>query len=232
MNKKKQVAKPKPTTKKKAQKDAPKAVPKAVPTHRVGYNGEDYFLPLVKTGVGEVPTEQKQSLMELLCLMYSDGHSIEEAAKYCGINAKTFNNWRDANPDFSNMFVNAQISRMEKKREDVSRMAYEAIPSLMLGGERKIITRITKPVYDEDGKQKLDKHGEPMLRVSTIIEKIQPYGPNAAFVMFAMSRTEPGQYAAPIVEEAAKHERKLRLDAASPKTERESFTINGMEIYF
>ena len=160
---------------------------KAVPVRDIEYGGEKYFVPVTGRGI-VLEEEEKIKVAELVCLIHSNGESIEYACNYVGMDRGTFYNWRNAIPQVQQLYQEAFSAFVDSRREAVGESILQSLPD-------KINDKI---VWLEEtvGEPYLDPTTNKMAIKTVLVRRKQAYiKASPTFAMFLLKSIYPDRFA-------------------------------------
>jgi len=122
---------------------------------------------------------QRAKKQKLFLKAYREIGIIKAACEVAKINRSTFKYWRDHDEAFAAQLPDTE----EEANEAVEMMAYEQAagveePALSMGQ----IVYEYEPLFDEDGKPKLDKQGKPIMVRGKMV-KVKKYSPSVLITL-------------------------------------------------
>lgn len=135
---------------------------------------------------GPLPQESRARKQAKFLKTYRETANIKYSCQKAGINRQTFYDWRDNDEAFKAQLPDAK----EDANESLEMMAFEQAagilePAVSMG--RIVYEEV--PDLDEEGKPKLDKHGQPLYKRGKML-MVRKYSPSVLITLLKANMPE------------------------------------------
>ena len=105
---------------------------------------------------------QRKIKQELFIAAFGKCGSIKQACTIAGIDRKTFYNWKKDDKQFAEQFTEAEEDACDTIDDEIVRRSIEGIEEPLVSMGRIVCEEV--PMLDKEGKEVLDKQGNPKMR--------------------------------------------------------------------
>jgi hypothetical protein len=111
---------------------------------------------------GPLTPEQRAKKQARFLKAFSESGNIKYSCKVAGITRQTYYDWKANDPEFAAQLEEAKFEACDTLEYAAYERAVKGVESYVVSMGRVVYEDV--PALDENGKPKLDKHGEPIMR--------------------------------------------------------------------